>query len=145
LFQAARSIDEIAEERELKTVTVEGHLIEAVRAGKLDPQRLVDPETAALVRRAIEDTPPSDTPLRDIRARANALAGREIPYLAINAVREQIVLPSDSPEVRHLLERKARAEALRRERSAAGESWPDAWESEYERILARLAELGSPQ
>ena len=141
LFQAARSIEEIADEREMKVITVEGHLVKAIEAGKLRPERLVDPETAALVREAIESTPPSDTPLRDIRARATALAGRDISYLQINAVRAQMSPALESPEAAELRQRKAKAEDLRQRREAAGEPWPDTWEAEYQRILKRLDEL----
>ena len=141
LFEAARSVEEIAEERSIKPITVEGHLIEAIKAGRLDAQRLVDPETAGIIEQAIESTPPSDTPLRDIRARAIQLAGRNISYLEINAVRAQSAPPPPNPELAELHQRKSRAEALRAERERAGQPWPPAWEAEYQRILARIAEL----
>ncbi len=87
LFRSGKSVEEIAEARELKPITVEGHLVSAIGAGKLDLESLVDPDTIAIVRDAIARTPPSDTPLRDIRATATQIAGRDISYIAINAVR----------------------------------------------------------
>lgn len=87
MFRSGKSVEEIAEERELKPITVEGHLVTAIGAGKLDLESLVDADTIAIVRDAIAQTPPSDTPLRDIRATAVEIAGRDISYVAINAVR----------------------------------------------------------
>lgn len=141
LFQAARSIEEIADERGIKPMTIENHLVEAVKAGRLERQRLVDPETEEIVRQAIAETPPSDTPLRDIRSRAVAIAGRDISYLEINAVRFDADAPPVNPELAQLNQRKARAESLRAEREQAGQSWPEAWDAEYRRILERIAEL----
>ena len=141
LFQAARSVEEIAEERGIKPMTVENHLVEAVKAGKLDRGRLVDSETEEIVRRAIAETPPSDTPLRDIRNRAVAIAGRDVSYLAINVVRSGNDVAEPEPELVQLFQRKARAEALRAERERAGQPWPDTWDAEYRRILERIAEL----
>ncbi len=141
LFKAARSIEEIAEERGIKRFTIENHLVEAVKAGKLDRRRLVDPETEEIVRQAIASTPPSDTPLRDIRERAIAIAGRDVPYLAINAVRVDISAPEPDEELAQLLQRKSRAEVLRAEREQAGLPWPESWNTEYRRILERIAEL----
>jgi hypothetical protein len=126
-------------------MTVEGHLIKAIEAGRLDPGRLVDAATAEIVRQAIATTPPSDTPLRDIRANATRLAGRDISYLEINAARAAEAgppaPPAPGPEVVELLQRKEKAEQLRRQRQEAGEPWPDAWEAEYQRIVDRLHTL----
>jgi ATP-dependent DNA helicase RecQ len=145
-FQAGASIAEIADERELRPATVEGHLVMAYEVGELEFGALVDDATAELVRRAIAETPPSETPLRDIRAYASAIAGRGIPYLAINAVHAQqrragrVSVPDPDERVT-LQRRKSDAERLRAERTAAGKPWPSAWETEYQRILARIAEL----
>src|SRR5690606_21128762 len=79
MFKAGKSVEEIAEERGLKPITVEGHLVSAIGAGRLELSALVDDDTAALVREAIAQTPPSDTPLRDIRATVIRLAGRDVP------------------------------------------------------------------
>src|SRR5690606_5718661 len=87
MLQAGQSVGGSSEERRLKPITVEGHLVTAIGAGRLELSALVDDDTAALVRDAIARTPPSDTPLRDIRATATQLAGRDVPYVAINAVR----------------------------------------------------------
>lgn len=146
-FQAGLSITEIAEERGFKPMTIEGHLVMAYEVGELGLDVLVDEATAAIVRQAIAETPPSDTPLRDIRANACALAGRDISYMAINAVQAELrrterTLPADPEEVASLQRRKSDAERLRAERTAQGKPWPPAWETEYQRILARIAELG---
>jgi ATP-dependent DNA helicase RecQ len=145
LFLAARSVDEIASERGLKPITVEGHLVEAVKAGKLEPVRLVEPATAEVIRRAMTEVLPSDTPLRDIRARATEIAGMEISYLEINVVTAQTEESSRAvqagEELSTLLERKARAERLRKQREDAGEPWPATWDAEYRRIVARIEVL----
>lgn len=138
MFESGQSIAEIASERSIKPMTVEQHLLAAVTHGKLERSRLVDTATEAIIRQAIEETPPSDTPLRDIRARAQAIAGREISYVEIGAVRSG----HEEPEIAHLLERKRRAEQLRREHEKSGKEWPERWESEYQRILAALERAG---
>lgn len=143
LFETARSVAEIAEERGLKSPTIERHLLAAVAHGALDHRRLVDEDTEAIVRQAIAETPPSDTPLRDIRARAQAIAGRDISYLEIGAVRSLDQRQQPSPEVARLLERKQKAEELRQELEASGKRWPDRWEAEYQRILEELRTLNS--
>jgi ATP-dependent DNA helicase RecQ len=145
LYLAARSIGEIASERGLKPITIEGHLVEAVKAGKLDPARLVDAATTVHVHQAIAEVLPSGTPLRDVRSRASELAGREVSYLEINAVMAQsdspVTAPEPDGELAGLLKRKERAERLRKQREDAGEVWPDAWNAEYRRIIARIEEL----
>lgn len=164
MFKAGRSVAEISEERGLKPITVEGHLVTAMGAGRLELAALVDDETAAIVRQAIAETPPSDTPLRDIRNRAAQIAGRDVPYVAINAVRnvergdqpestsppgtsERNPEPADevrhpeSSELTELRERKAKAERLRARHEADGKPWPDRWDAEYRRILVRIEEL----
>jgi hypothetical protein len=149
-FRAGASTAEIAEARGFQRSTVEKHLVTAYELGELAFEALVDEATAAIVRQAIAETPPSDTPLRDIRAHATALAGRDVPYLAINAVqaqqrRAERVNPPAAPnaeELATLQRRKADAERLRAERAATGQPWPAAWEAEYQRIQARIAELG---
>ncbi|CAN5583831.1 hypothetical protein BH23CHL2_BH23CHL2_23490 [soil metagenome] len=167
MFRAGKSVEEIAEERELKPITVEGHLVTAIGAGRLELSALVDDETAALVRDAIARTPPSDTPLRDIRATAVEIAGRDIPYAAINAVRsapgDRLQVTGDSrvvadhpqpaanskpsnndvepDELQDLLDRKAKAERLKGRHEAQGKPWPEHWESEYRRIVGRIEEL----
>ena len=163
MFNSGKSIEEIADERQLKPITVEGHLVSAIGAGRLPLSALVDDATAALVRDAIAQTPPSDTPLRDIRARANEIAGRDVPYFAINAVRNaegsrgqgtgdsrgtdddrQPAVPvsqEHSAELQDLLDRKAKADQLKARHEAQGKPWPDHWETEYRRIVGRIAEL----
>ena len=167
MFRAGKNVEEIAEERELKSITVEGHLVTAIGAGRMELSALVDEETIALVRDAIAQTPPSDTPLRDIRATAIELAGRDISYVAINAVRSapgdrlQVTGDSradaDSPspaanpepsnnnavpdELQDLLDRKANADRLKARHEAQGKPWPEHWETEYRRIVGRIAEL----
>lgn len=140
MFESGQSIVEIAEERGFKPVTIERHLQDAVVHGKLDHRQLVDEETELVILRAIEETPPSETPLRDIRARAQEIAGRDISYLEINVVRAGRQNPEPDPEIAHLLERKERAEQLRQQHEASGKVWPDRWEAEYQRILAALAD-----
>jgi hypothetical protein len=164
LFQAGKSVEEIAAERELKPITVEGHLVTAIGAGRLALNALVDEATIALVRAAIDQTPPSDTPLRDIRATAIELAGRDISYVAINAVRavegdglqvtgdskqpaaeDEDETPSlngaDAAELQDLLDRKAKADQLKARHAERGKPWPAHWEDEYRRIVGRIAEL----
>jgi hypothetical protein len=172
MFKAGKSIEEIAEARELKPITVEGHLVTSIGAGRLDLSALVDDETAAIVRDAIAQTPPSDTPLRDIRATATAIAGRDISYAAINAVRATgDAPPADSPatsdtlangsaepsgptngaaangtaapELQDLLERKAKADQLKARHEAQGKPWPERWEAEYRRIVEQIEALQS--
>jgi ATP-dependent DNA helicase RecQ len=161
LFLAGQTVEEIAEQRELKPITVEGHLVAAIQAGRLDVSALVDNETAAIVREAIAQTPPSDTPLRDIRATAQSLAGRDVSYVAINAVRAagQSASPrsaatvespprlqpngAESAELRDLLDRKAKAERLRARHEAEGKPWPEHWDAEYRRIVGRIEALKS--
>ena len=152
MFTSGMGVDEIAETRELKPITIEGHLISAIGAGRLELSALVDDETAEIVRQAIAQTPPSDTPLRDIRATAIEIAGRDVPYVAINAVRstggdrvegegDRLQITGDSGELRELLDRKAKAEQLKARHQANGNAWPDHWEAEYRRIVGRIEEL----
>lgn len=143
MYESGLSVVEIAEGRGIKPKTVDGHLLAAVTHGKLDRSRLVDPDTEAIIRQAIEETPPSDTPLRDIRARAQAIAGRDISYLEISAVRAGQEERQPDGEVARLLERKRRAEQLRQEHEQSGKAWPERWETEYQRILAALDALDS--
>ncbi|CAN5675206.1 hypothetical protein BH24CHL1_BH24CHL1_06640 [soil metagenome] len=141
LFLSGMSIPEVANERGFKPVTIENHLVEAIKASKLELDKLVETGTEALIRQAIEQTPPSATPLRDIRERAVKIAGRDIPYLAINAVHATIDEPETHQELVQLFKRKARAEALRADREESGQDWPESWDAEYRRILERIAEL----
>jgi RecQ family ATP-dependent DNA helicase len=145
MFRAGQPVERIAAERGLKTTTVEGHLAKAVEVGKLELAELVDAATAEIIRRAIAETPPSETPLRDIRERAQQLAGRSIPYLAINAVRAVSSIEQPAPPgpgaIDELRQRRGRAERLRADYAAAGKPWPARWEAEYQEILRRISEL----
>lgn len=141
LLLSGKTIQEIVAERGFQRSTIEKHLITAVEAGRLDKRKLVDPATESIIARAIAETPASETPLRDIRARAQAIAGRDVSYLEIGAVRAGMAKPAPDPEVARLLERKDRADELRREREETGETWPPSWEAEYQRILAALKRI----
>ncbi len=158
MFRAGKSVEEIAEERELKPITIEGHLVSAIAAGRLDLNALVDDETIAVVREAIAQTPPSDTPLRDIRTKAIEIAGRDLPYIAINAVRSapqsastastngasaprEPDIAADLAELEDLLDRKAKADRLKSRHAAQGKPWPDHWEVEYQRISEQIEAL----
>ncbi len=149
LYRDGKSVNEIAEARGLKPRTIDGHLVQAVEAGNLELSALVDENTAAHIQRAIAEVPESETPLRDIRARAEEIAGRQIPYLAINAVQAQQRLDQSTPdqsenvssELAELRKRQERAEKLRAEYRAAGKRWPGRWEAEYRKILDQIAAL----
>lgn len=143
LFQSGKTIDEIAAERGLKPVTIEGHLIDAVRDGRLSMSTFVDDGTTQIVRQALDQTPASETPLRDIRATATELAGRDVTYLEINVVRAATKAQYNptQQELTKLLRRKQKAEQLREQHEREGRPWPANWDAEYQRILQRIAEL----
>lgn len=54
LFRAGKSIQEIAEERELKTTTIESHLASFVERGMLEVETFVDPGKMKAIEEAIE-------------------------------------------------------------------------------------------
>ncbi|QJW90675.1 AAA family ATPase [Spirosoma taeanense] len=87
LFQAGRSIDEIAAERGLSLSTVESHLARLVSAGELPVEALLPPDKIAAIRSFIEANQPST--LNEVRLGLNnSMTYSEIRFV-YNAMRTE--------------------------------------------------------
>lgn len=82
LFEAGKTADEIAAERNLALSTIFGHLCEGVEQGNIDIHQLIPAETIGLVEKALPENPHEVTSTSAVKL----LLGDEVSYHEIRCV-----------------------------------------------------------
>ena len=97
LFKEGKSISRIAEERELKPGTIEGHLAELINLGRLSLDEVADDSTLSEVRNIVSKNPGA-TLSRLLELAAGAMNRRRVPPYLADYIRGRMTAPAEDTD-----------------------------------------------